>query len=60
MVKTIEGKIIDWTLDCGHVVLWEEGGCWDILHDTLKEFEGKQVKITIELLHNRKNVTDDS
>ncbi len=47
--KTVlEGKVIDWGFDCGHLVVWDDAG--DILHDALSELEDKRVRITIEVL----------
>ena len=47
--KTVlEGKVIDWTFDCGHLVVWDDDV--DILNDALSEFEDKMVRITIEVL----------
>lgn len=44
--KKLKGKVYDPVLDCCHRISLDEHG-YDILHDALADFEGKEVEIII-------------
>lgn len=48
MRREIKGTVRDYVLDCCHLVIVDEEG--EKLHDVLREFEDKKVKVTIELI----------
>ena len=47
-MRTIRGKVIDPTLDCQHLVVYEGDWGQPSLNNLLQEFEDKVVEITIK------------